>query len=188
MCDDNCKLLVSLSDQDRTPVLTIQDNDDSAIYGGDANDASSFFILNDESNPRDETELGAGTVPVTITESGPNTGVFGTYDESDTSVLAITTMAQRGTSGSIDYNETPRTVLTGFDFATVDISPVDDEWSSGEEIPFILTDGDQNRNSRVDEDLSLSDPSVTLIPALSTGDPFTIGEGDRYSECGILCW
>ena len=177
MCDDNCKLLISLSDQDRTPVLTIQDNDDSAIYGN-ANNATSFFILNDESNPRDETELGAGTVPVTITESGPNTGVFGTYDESDTSVLAITTMAQRGTSGSIDYNETPRTVLTGFDFATVDISPVDDEWSSGEEIPFILTDGDQNRNSRVDEDLSLSDPAVTLIPALSTGDPFTIGEGD----------
>jgi hypothetical protein len=69
------------------------------------------------------------------------------------------------------------TILVGFDFATIDIQPVDDEWSSGEEIPVIIVDGDQNKNSRADEDLDLDNPNVSLIPALKTGDPFTLGEG-----------
>ena len=186
MCDNNCKLFVSINDQDRpNPVITIQDNDDSKI-DGITNDATSFFIVNDAGDPRTEDELKAGSIPVTITESGPNTGIFNTFDESDTSVLAITTNAQRGTSGSIDYNDTPMTVLTGFDFATIDIQAINDEWLSGEEIPFILTDGDQNKNSHVDEALDLSDPDVTLIPALDTGDPFTIGEADNNLRGRIL--
>ena len=69
------------------------------------------------------------------------------------------------------------TILIGFDFATIDIQPVDDEWNSGEEIPVVLVDGDANKNSRADEDLDLFDPNVALIPTLETGDPFTIGEG-----------
>ena len=58
-------------------------------------------------------QLGEGSVPVTITEQGPNSGVFGTYDESDSSVLKITTDAKRGTSASIDYNETPANCSCG---------------------------------------------------------------------------
>ena len=179
MCSDNCKLLVNTNEQDRVnPVLTVQDNDDSVIGGSDKNDASTFVILDDAGNPRNGAELGAGSVPVTITESGPATGVFGTYDESDVSSLAITTNAQRGVSGSIDYNEKSMSVLTGFTSATINIQPIDDEWNSGEEIPFVLVDEDQNRNNRISEDLDLNNPDVTLIPAISIGDPFTLGEGD----------
>ena len=114
--------------------------------------------------------------PVTLTELMPNSGIFGTYDESDVSTIKITDDASRGTSGIIDYNESPLTVLVGFDFATIDIQPGDDEWNSGEEIPVVIVDGDANKNSRADEDLDLHDPLVTLIPSLSTGDPFTLGE------------
>ena len=131
-------------------------------------------------------QLGEGSVPVTITEQGPNSGVFGTYDESDSSVLKITTNAARGTSASIDYNETPTTVLVGFDFASIDIQPTDDEWSSGEEIPIVIVDGDQNKNSRADEDLDLDNPDASLIPALRTGDPFTIGEEDSTPSINIF--
>ena len=44
----------------------------------------------------------AAKVPVTITEQGPNSGVFGTYDESDTSNLVITTRCKEGNL-SINY-------------------------------------------------------------------------------------
>ena len=75
-----------------------------------------------------------------------------------------------------------QTVLVGFGFASIDIVPTDDEWSSGEEIPVTIVDSDQNKNSRADEDLDLDNTDVTLIPALKTGDPFTIGEGTNTSR------
>ena len=177
MCEDNCRLLIDTNAQDSLlPVLTIQDNEDSIldqldVTAAGANNALSFGVA------AATGQLSNGTVPVTITEQDPNSGVFGTYDEADSSVLKITTDAKRGTSADVDYNETPITVLVGFDFASIDIAPIDDEWSSGEEIPVIIIDGDQNKNSRADEDLDLDNTDVTLIPALSTGDPFTIGEG-----------
>ena len=118
-----------------------------------------------------------GSVPVTITELGPNSGVFATYDEADVSVIKITSDAARGTSATFDYNDSPVSILVGFGWSEVDIQPVDDEWNSGEEIPVIITDNDFNKNSRADEDLVLSDPNVTYIPSLTTGDPFTLGEG-----------
>jgi hypothetical protein len=126
---------------------------------------------------------------VTVTEQGPNSGIFGTYDESDTSVLKITSNAARGTSATIDYNETPVTILVGFNFATVDIQPSDAEWTSGEEIPVVIVDGDANKNSRADEDLDLFNTDVSLIPALQTGDPFTLGEaGVGSSTAAKATW
>ena len=184
MCEDNCVLLINPNVQSATNgVLTLQDNDDSALQltatnaVGVSNTATAFETDGDQLT---------GKIPVTITEQGPNSGVFGTYDESDTSSLIITTNAARGTSASIDYNESPVTVLVGFDFASIDIQPVDDEWSSGEEIPVVVVDGDQNKNSRADEDLDLDNPNVSLIPALSTGDPFTLGEADSSLRVVLL--
>ena len=113
---------------------------------------------------------------------GPNSGVFSTYDESDNSNIITTGTAARGTSATIDYNETPTSIVVGFDFASIDIQPVDDEWSSGEEIPIVLVDGDANQNSRSDEDLDVNNPTVNLIPALQTGTPFTLAiSGDDLS-------
>jgi hypothetical protein len=185
MCEDNCNLLVNSNVQgSANPVLTIQDNDDSILTqlntATTSNNATAFGVAAATAN------LGIGSVPVTIVEQGPNSGVFGTYDESDVSILQITTNANRGTSASVDYNETPVTVLVGFSFATIDIQPIDDEWSSGEEIPIVIVDGDQNKNSRADEDLDLDNTEITLVPALKTGDPFTIGEGTTTPKVTIF--
>ncbi|RMW36965.1 MAG: hypothetical protein EA446_08000, partial [Nitrosopumilus sp.] len=174
MCEDNCVLKMNTDAQSSgTPALTIQDNGDTILTQinstGGVNNATSFGIA------AASDILGQTTKPVTITEQGPNSGVFGTYDESDKSVLKTTSDAKRGTSASIDYNETPQTILIGFDFATIDIQPIDDEWSSGEEIPVVIVDADQNKNSRADEDLDLDSATVSLIPALSTGTPYTLG-------------
>ena len=116
--------------------------------------------------------------PVTLTEQGPKSGVFGSYDESDDSVLRITEDARRGTSAVVDYNDSPTTVLVAHGTATIDIQPSNDDWASGEAIPVVLMDADANKNSRVDEDLTLSNPDTALIPSLVTGDPFTLGEGN----------
>ncbi|MEK6946145.1 MAG: hypothetical protein AABX32_00915, partial [Nanoarchaeota archaeon] len=175
MVETNGLLRVNANTQSATnPVLTIQDNGDSMLTCLTANTATSCSTSGSATTGN---ELDAGSVPVTITEQGPNSGIFGSYDETDTSVLEITSNAARGTSATVDYNEVPTTVLVGFNFATVDIQPTDNEWNSGEEIPIVLVDSDANKNSRADEDLDLNNPDVGLIPSLKTGDPYTLGEG-----------
>ncbi len=151
-----------------TPVLTLQDTDD-VVYTT-CTTASLCVATGSAVNG-----LGANTSPVTLVEQGPNSGIFGTYDEADQSQLKIASGALRGTSATLDYDVT-RTILVANSFATIDIQATDDEWNSGEEIPVVLVDADANKNSRADEDLLVSDPNVTLIPSLSTGDPFTLGE------------
>jgi hypothetical protein len=113
---------------------------------------------------------------VTVTELGPNSGVFATYDELDDSVLSINGDAQRGTSAIVEYDDTGYTILVANEFAVIDIQPIDDEWSSGEEIPVILFDDDQNLNSRFDEDLDLNNPDIPLIPSVKIGSPITMAD------------
>ena len=155
LMQEDSRLLLALDSQGEA-VMTLQTNNDA---------------------PR--TSIGNIGQLVTVTEQSSNSGVFGTYDEADTSILAILDNADRGNSATIDYNDDAQTVLVGFDFATIDIQPVNEDWSSGEEIPVILVDGDANKNSRADEDLVISSPDTALIPSLVTGDPFTLGEGDN---------
>ena len=170
MFEDNGILKIDIDAQNTgNEVLRIIDNEDSNTNGTATVEASNVAT--------DGGSLSINTLPVTFTELSSNSGLFSNYDESDRSNLAIASDAARGVSASIDYNETPKTILVGFDFGSVDIQPVDDEWNSGEEIPVVLVDGDANLNSRVDEDLDLFNPDVPLIPALQTGNPFTLGEG-----------
>ncbi|NOS62056.1 MAG: hypothetical protein HOO66_03325 [Nitrosarchaeum sp.] len=180
MIETNGLLRVNTNTQSATAVLTLQDNGDSNIDCTTANTATTCQTTG--SNSFDGNELDEGSVPVTITEQGPNSGIFGSYDESDSSSLKITSNAARGTSATVDYNEVPRTILVGNSFATIDIAPTDDEWNSGEEIPVSLVDGDANKNSRADEDLDVINPDVALIPALKTGDPYTLGDGSTTTD------
>ena len=177
MCEDNCVLEFDPNAQGTGDVATLQDNDDSAIIasGGPAVDPTNWSTAGGHL---------AGDIPITITEQGPNSGVFGTFDESDTSNLIILNDAARGTSASFDYNEDATTILVGFVFGSIDIMPIDDEWSSGEEIPVELFDGDANKNSRADEDLNLNDPAVDLIPSLQTGTPATLSNLDDAKLSG----
>ena len=169
MCEDNCRLITTTNADGTGNVITLSDNNDSAIVAANSDDPFSWT-----------TDGGflATEVPVTITEQGPNSGVFGTYDESDNSSIVIRADALRGTSSSIDYNETAVSIVIGLGFATVDMIAVDDEWNSGEEISVELFDEDANKNSRADEDLDLNDPNVDLIPTLRTGTPATLAELD----------
>jgi len=144
-----------------TSVIQIQQNADNILIGGVIPGANLQNI---------------GNQPVTFTETAPNTGVFGTYDENDKSVLTVdNTVANRGKSATFDFNQKKQSVVVGFGSATVDIQPTDAEWNSGEKIPITVVDSDANKNSRGDEDLKLKDPNVSLIPSLRIGTPFTLG-------------
>ena len=165
MCGDGCILLIDPRTQGED-VLTLQDTDDSILLGSGA--IGDFYT----------SGIPKGSGPVTFTEHGPNSGIFGSYDESDQSGILITSDAKRGTSATIDYNETPVTVLVGFEYGTVDMRLSGGQWNSGQEIPVVVVDGDANKNSRLAEDLVVSDPGVGAIPTVVTGDPFTLGEGD----------
>jgi len=176
MFEDNGILKINLDAQGTgNEVLRIIDNGDSITNGTATVKASTvgtgLTVVGGSSG-----SFQPGSQPVTFTELSSNAGLFANYDESDVSNIAIASNATRGVSASVDYNETPKTILVGFGFGNIDIQPTDDEWNSGEEIPIVLVDTDANLNSRVDEDLDLFNPDVPLIPSLSTGDPFSIGE------------
>jgi hypothetical protein len=117
MCDGNCRLTTNADVQKKGYVITLQDNDDSEIrstlLGGNTKNPLSWNTLN---GFLDNGVI--GNVPVTFTEQGPNSGVFGSYDESDTSNIVITTDAKRGTSASISYNEKSVSILVGLSFGT----------------------------------------------------------------------
>ncbi len=185
MIRDNGVLILDTNAQSvATPVLTIQDNLDSNVTCTDGQDASSCIVGGVAANG-----LADNTQPITLTEFEPNTGEFRTFDDvTDTSIILVTDGALQGTSGTIDYNASPVSVNTDFSYGSVDIQPVDDEWNSGEEIPVEVVDQDQNKNSRVDEDLVVSNPDITIVPALFTGDPFTLGEGTATPQALYVAW
>ncbi len=164
MFEDNGRLLLNKNAQGAASnIIQLQDNADTNMTATDG------FVNAGKST------ITAASQPVTITESAPNTGIFGTYDENDKSVIATTSSAARGKSATIDYNETPKSVVIGFGFASVDMAAVDAEWNSGQEIPVRVTDSDANKNSRADEDLDLNNADVSIIPGLRIGTPFTLG-------------
>ena len=175
MCEDGCVLKLDTAVQGDS-IITLQDNNDSDLKLDNPQDITTAFVP--DRNRGHIAGLQAGTQPITITEQGTNSGIFTTYDENDKSVILITDKAARGTSATIDYNDSPQSVLVTHAFATIDIQPASDVWNSGELIPVVLVDADVNKNSRSDEAIDLGDPKSTIIPSLRTGSPITLGSGE----------
>jgi len=178
MFEDNGILLIDLDSKGTgTEILRIVDNDDSQTNGAINIDASTVST--------DGGSIHAGNQPVTFVEHFPNSGIFTNYDKFDVSNLAINPDAPRGSSATVDYNETPKSIVVRFVYGEIDIQPIDDEWNSGEEIPVVLIDTDANKNSREDEDLDFNNPNVDLIPTLQTGNPFTLASLSSVEFSGI---
>ena len=166
MCEDNCRLILDINTQDVSDdIIGLQGNADSNIMGI-GTDATTFASAGGT--------LPTGSVPVTVTEQGPNSGIFSTTDELDMSNIVISSNAKRGTLGTFDYNGNSAAILVGFDFGSIDIQPVDDEWNSGEKFPVVVNDNDLNTNSYADEDLDLFNPDLHHVPTLQTGNPITL--------------
>jgi hypothetical protein len=109
-------------------------------------------------------------------EGADNSGVFYNTDDSDDSNLIVSTSAKRGTTGTIDYNDSAVTFLVANDFGDLDMdeSSIGDEWNSGENLAVTLVDQDLNKNSWSDEDMVLTNAYNSTIPSLQVGSPITL--------------
>ena len=185
MFEDNGILILDVNTQGAaTDIVDLFDNDDQAITDATTTpargDVNGDGVITAADAATTGGGLAAGTQPVTLTELSSNSGIFSNFDESNNSNIRVRADILRGTSATINYNDTPQSILMGFEDATLDIQPVDRDWNSGEEIPFVLVDVDANKNSRANEDLDLFSANVDLIPALSTGTPATLVAGSQF--------
>ena len=110
-------------------------------------------------------------------EDADNTGTFSNVDNKDDANLIVNTAAKRGTTATIDYNDSAQSFVVANDFGVLDMveSTIGDEWNSGESLTVRLTDQDLNKNTWNDEDLTIADS--VLIPSLQIGSPITLGNG-----------
>ncbi len=120
-------------------------------------------------------------------ESAENSGIFYNTDDDDQSNLKVTSNALRGTTATIDYNDSAQSFVVQYDFATIDMdaTSVGDEWNSGEEMTVVLYDQDLNLNTFKDEDLTVI--GGTLVPSLQIGYTFISTCGCSNSNAGNIC-
>ena len=162
---DGCDVIIDANRQSSDPLEDVLEI--AAIPGRALPDATVF------------NATGAGEDPTawfTVREfNGPNTGTFATTTLAEDSILTIADDAQRGASATIDYDDSITGIQVQHSTATIEIQSPDGVWTSGSAVPIVVVDGDVNKNSRADDDLSVSDIN-SIVPTLVTGDPFTLSE------------
>jgi len=107
-------------------------------------------------------------------ETAENSGVFVNTDDDDNSSVNVASNALRGTTATVDYNDSAASFVVTNYFATIDmdVTSVGDEWNSGEEMTVVLYDQDLNLNTFKDEDLTVR--GGTLVPSLQIGSPLSL--------------
>ena len=167
---DGCDVIIDANRQSSDPaedVIKI-----AAIRGRALPDVTPFVPANAAANIVEA----AATAWFTVREiGGPNAGIFATTTLADDSILKIADGAQRGASATIDYDASITGIQVQHSTATIEIQSPDGVWTSGSPVPIVVVDGDINKNSRADDDLSVSDIN-SIVPTLVTGDPFTLSE------------
>lgn len=121
-------------------------------------------------------------------EGADNSGTFYNTDDADTSNLIVNTSALRGTTGTIDYNDSPVSFIVSNDFGTLDMdeSSIGDEWNSGETLAVTLVDQDLNKNTLSDETLALT-THQTLIPSMKIGSPISLEDDSTWESATMSC-
>jgi hypothetical protein len=115
-------------------------------------------------------------------ETAENSGIFVNTDDNDQSNLKVASGALRGTTATIDYNDSAQSYVVAHNFAEIDMdaTSVGDEWNSGEEMTIVLYDQDLNLNTASDEDLTVS--GGTLVPSIQIGSPLSISTGATVAD------
>ena len=160
-------------------VVKLVDNKDSVVFAESGQDANKGLRTN---------AIQHNSLPITITETAPNSGIFTSTDEDDVSILKVNNGALRGTSATLTYDDISYSIVIGNSFATISMDETDigGEWNSGETIPVTLVDNDANLNSRVDEDLDIFSPDTKIWPTITIGSPITLAKlkdgGGSYND------
>ena len=114
---------------------------------------------------------------LTFTETGANTGIFVNTDDNDDAGFDVLSTANRGTTMTFNYNDSPQSYLIANSTGSLDmdVTSVGDEWNSGESMSVSLTDGDRNLNTASDETFTFSN---TAIPTIVMGSPVSASTTD----------
>ncbi len=110
---------------------------------------------------------------ITLVETRPNSGIFQNYDSGTKSTIGILSSAPRGLTGSIQYNDVTKSILSGTSTASINIGIKVGNLVAGQEASVTLTDNDQNLNAGSDDDLDVFRSSA-IIPTLQIGNPLTL--------------
>ena len=162
---EGCDVIIDANRQSSDPLEDVLEI--AAIPGRALPDATAFNATGASED---------STAWFTVREiNGPNTGTFATTTLADDSILKIADDAQRGAAATIDYDGSITGIQVQHSTATIEIQSPDGVWTSGSAVPIVVVDGDVNKNSRADDDLSVSDIN-SIVPTLVTGDPFTLSE------------
>ena len=169
---DGCDVIIDANRQSSDPMEDVLEI--AAIPGRFLPDATPFVPANAAANlPIEEA---AATAWFTVREiGGPNAGIFATTTLAEDSILKIADDAARGASATIEYDDSVTGIQVQHSTATIEIQSPEGVWTSGLAVPIVVVDDDANKNSRADDDLSVSDIN-SIVPTLVTGDPFTLSE------------
>ena len=169
---EGCNVKIDANRQSSDPMEDVLEI--AAIPGRFLPDPTRFVPADADAAP--PIEEAAETAWFTVREiGGPNAGIFATTTLAEDSILKIADDAARGASATIEYDDSVTGIQVQHSTATIEIQSPDDVWTSGLAIPIVVVDGDVNKNSRADDDLSVSDIN-SIVPTLVTGDPFTLSE------------
>lgn len=114
---------------------------------------------------------------------GTNTGIFTTTDENEDSAIQVTSDAQANTSAIISYDGALTSILVRHATPTISIESPTGPWTSGLSIPITIVDENANKNSRLDERISIHDIH-SIIPTLVTGDPYNLAHSNTTTWIG----
>jgi hypothetical protein len=166
-----------------------------AYYKGYNNDFSDNGILkinnNTNSAPNDVLNMTRTTLDddgasgggfLLFWETSENSGVFVNTDNADKSNVAVADDAARGTSATFDYNDSAQSFVVANDFGTIDMdeASVGNEWNSGETLAVTLFDQDLNKNTALDEDMTIA--ATSIVPAMIIGSPLTLGNATQIEQ------
>jgi len=110
---------------------------------------------------------------ITFVETIPNSGIFRSYDTGKESTIGILSDAPRGLTGSIQYNDKTKSILSVAFTASINMEIDVGNLEPGKQASVTLTDNDQNFNTGADEDLDVFRSSA-IIPTLQIGEPLTL--------------
>ena len=121
---------------------------------------------------------------VSESDGGHNTGIFTTTDNNNDSALQVASDANNGASAMISYDDNHTVdILVRHTAPTVIVEPPIEQWTSGLPIQITIVDDSANKNSRLDERLSITDVD-SIIPTITTGDPFTLSHSNNTTWVG----
>ena len=123
----------------------------------------------------------SGFSNTTMTESGPNTGVFESWDSNGISSLVTKDDIAADTVAIFKYAANSADVIITYNNASIEMEAPDGDWLPGQAVTVRVTDPDLNQNPTVAETLTIGNSSAN-IPTIKVGSPLTLRNSGDNNE------